>query len=186
MKEEDLKSNDIIQQQQQAVEEMFTIRYITPQNAVFKGTEGGFVAMTYEGKEYPRVMPYRAFPFTDPDKYISIRDGIGNDSKEIGIIKDLNQMPKETVELLKRQLDIRYFMPVIKKINDIKEEYGYSYWNVLTDRGECRFTVPLGTGNVIRLSENRLIVADIDGNRFEVPDISALSPVELKKLDLYI
>ena len=39
---------------------------------------------------------------------------------------------------------------------------------------------------MINLSETRLILVDLDGNRFEVPDTGKLTAGELKKLDLYI
>ena len=30
---------------------------------------------------------------------------------------------------------------MIIKIRSIRDEYGYSYWDVITDKGTCRFTV---------------------------------------------
>lgn len=77
-------------------------------------------------------------------------------------------------------------MPRIHRVKEIKEEYGYSYWEVDTDRGACRFTVRMGGGSVYAIGHNRYMVNDIDGNRFEIPDLYALTPREIKKLDLFI
>ena len=43
-----------------------------------------------------------------------------------------------------------------------------------------------GGNAVIHLSDSRLLVTDIDGNRYEIPDFYQLSVVERKKLDLFI
>ena len=88
------EKNDIIQSQLKAVDEMFIINYITGDNAVFEKTEGGFLSMSFNGEFYPRVQPYRAFPFTQPEQYISIRTGSGNESREIGLIENLLEMPE--------------------------------------------------------------------------------------------
>ena len=88
--------------------------------------------------------------------------------------------------MLEEQMALRYFTPRIQRIRDIKEEYGYSYWEVVTDKGACRFTVRMGTGNVYSIGPNRYLVNDLDGNRFEIPDLYKLTPREIKKLDLFI
>jgi hypothetical protein len=44
----------------------------------------------------------------------------------------------------------------------------------------------MGGDSVINLSDTRLLITDLDGNRFEIPDITRLTPAELKKLDLFL
>ena len=151
--------------------------------AKFAATEGGFVSLDYEGTIYKRVKPVRLFPFTDPTKYISIRD---MKDVEIGVIEDLEQLPKETAEILNKQLEIFYFTPVITKIIGIKDEYGYAYFHVMTDRGECRFAINMGANAVSKLSDTRLLITDLDGNRFEIADVQALTVKEQRKLDLFL
>ena len=108
------------------------------------------------------------------------------DGREIGLIEDLNKMSKKTKEMILEQLELRYFAPVIIKIRSIRDEYGYSYWDVITDKGPCRFTVRMGGSNVYSIGKNRYLVNDIDGNRFEIPDLYKLTAREIKLLDLYI
>lgn len=176
---------DILEQEKQAVEDNIAIRWITGDNAVFTATGGGFLKLEFAGKTYPRIAVHRCFPFSDPDRYISIREPEG-DGREIGLIDDLTALPTATQSLLRDQLALRYFIPKILKVRDIKDEYGYSYWDVQTDRGDCRFTVRTGGSNVYAIGHNRYLVNDLDGNRFEIPDLYALTPKEIKKLDLYI
>ncbi|MGI6264363.1 MAG: DUF1854 domain-containing protein [Acutalibacteraceae bacterium] len=179
------EEKDVLQQEQQAVEENISVRWITADNATFTATDGGFVKMEFGGKTYPRVAVHRCFPFSDPERYLSIREPEG-DGREIGLIDDLKAMPETTRALLEGQLALRYFTPKIRRIRDIKEEYGYSYWDVQTDRGDCRFTVRMGGSNVYAIGKDRYLVNDLDGNRFEIPDLYALTPKEIKKLDLFI
>lgn len=174
-----------LEQMEKETEEMLKMRYLNKKNAEFSVTEGGFAALKTGDEVYPRVQVVRMFPFTDPNHFISIRTADEN-SKEIGIIKDMKDVSKETAELLENQMNLRYFTPVITKIINIKDEYGYAYFDVVTDRGACRFTINMGGSAVVHLSETRILISDVDENRFEIPDINTLTPTERKKLDLFL
>lgn len=163
---------------------------MTSTNIISKGdkfskTSGGFLSLDYNGKHYKRVRIVRLFPFSDADKYLSIRDH-GDADKEIGIIEDLNAMSDETKNLINEQLTLSYFTPVISKIYEIKDEYGYAYFKVETDKGECRFAISMGSNAVTKLSETRLIIKDVDENRFEIKDVDKLSRKERRMLDLFL
>ncbi len=166
-------------------EDILELRYITSDNSVFSPTKGGFVSLTYKDKTYNRVNFYRTFPFTDPSNYISVRE-VDEKAREIGLIKSLTNLNEEQQLLVTSQLNIRYFTPIIEKIVDIKDEYGYAYFNVLTNYGPSKFTTHMGGGAVVSLTDTRLLITDIDGNRFEIPNINTLTAMELKKLDLFI
>lgn len=174
-----------LEQMEKETEEMLKLRYLDDSNAVFERTQGGFVSVRIKEEFYPRVQVIRMFPFSDPEKYISIRTP-DEHSKEIGVIEDMKQISKETRKMLEEQLNLRYFTPIITKIINIKDEYGYAYFDVVTDRGACRFTINVGGHAVVHLSETRILISDIDENRFEIPDVTKLSARELKLLDLFL
>ena len=88
--------------------------------------------------------------------------------------------------MIREQIRLRYFMPVIRKVLDVKDEYGHAYWHVMTDFGVCRFTTHMGGDAVLNISGERYQITDIDGNRYDIPDFNALSAAEKKKLDLFI
>ncbi|MBO4347483.1 MAG: DUF1854 domain-containing protein [Lachnospiraceae bacterium] len=165
-------------------EEMTAMRKITKQNK-FERTEGGFINLTFDGVTYERVKVVRLFPFTDANKYISIRQ---NDDKarEIGIIEDMDELDDDTRSMLEEQLRLNYFTPVIEKIHNIKDEYGYAYFHVKTDKGECKFAINMASNAVTKLSDSRLIITDLDENRFEIRDVNALTQKERRKLDLFL
>lgn len=154
--------------------------FLKPKEAVFKKTTGGFLSLDYQGVHYERVDLVRTFPFTDPYAFISVRES-DEAANEIGVIKDISLF-KEEEGILKEQLEFRYHIPKIQKILSIKEEYGYAYFEVKTDYGDCRFAISIGRGSVISISDTKLLIIDLDGNRFEIPDIGTLSAAELKKL----
>ena len=87
------------EQMEREAEEMTAVRYLTKDNAVFERTQGGFVSLTFEGKTWDRVQVIRLFPFTEPNGFISIRT-VEERSREIGVIKDLKDVSKETKKLL--------------------------------------------------------------------------------------
>lgn len=158
--------------------------FLKPKEAVFNKTTGGFLSLDYQGVHYERVDLVRTFPFTDPYAFISVRES-NEAANEIGVIKDISLF-KEEEGILKEQLEFRYHIPKIQKILSIKEEYGYAYFEVKTDYGDCRFAISIGRGSVISISDTKLLIIDLDGNRFEIPDIGTLSAAELKKIDLFL
>ena len=166
-------------------DELLTLRFINSDNAVFSRTDGGFVALKFEDKEYKRIGVYLTFPLSDPEEFISIRES-DEKAKEIGVIKKLSDIRPEEAEMIREQIKLRYFMPVITKVIDVKDEYGYAYWNVVTTFGACRFTTGMGGDSVVSLSDARILITDIDGNRYEISDFNALTPGEKKKLDIFI
>lgn len=165
--------------------DLLELRYLTKENTKFERTPGGFVKLTYKDKTYDRVGVYRTFPVSSPEEYISIREA-DEKAREIGVVEKLSVLDAEQADMLREQLNLRYFTPEITKIFDIKTEYGYGYFHVMTTYGECRFTIHTGGGSVVSITDTRIVITDLDGNRFEVPDIMALTTNERKKLDLFI
>ncbi len=160
------------------------IRYITPRMARFYRTEGGFLSLEIEpGEVYARVNLYRTFPHKEARRYISVLNDKG---KEIGLIKSIDDFPPETVRLMEKELSRRYFVPAILKIRSIKEEFEYSYWDVVTDSGERRFTVQGRHNRLVSISETRHLVIDVDGNRFEIADYRKLDPKSIKIIETLI
>ncbi len=166
-------------------EEVLEMRFLNRENAVFTRTQGGFLSLKTGEKEYERVGVYLTFPLTNPDEFISVREA-DEKAKEIGLVRALTDLQPEEQEMIREQVRLRYFMPVIRKVMDVKDEYGYAYWHVMTDFGACRFTTHMGGDAVVNLSDARYQVTDIDGNRYEIPDLYGLTVMERKKLDLFI
>ena len=160
------------------------VRMLAASALHFAATAGGFLALTVTTGEptehYPRINAYRTFPLSDADRYISLRDA---DSNEIGILESLTDLAQDQADLLRAELERRYFTPTIEQVRSVKEEFGYSYWLVDTDAGPRRFTVQSGKNNVTVVAERRLLIVDVDGNRFSVDDYTRLDRSVLRTLE---
>lgn len=178
-------NQDILKQENENLDELLSVKYLTPDNCSFRKTSGGFAALTVGEKDYGKINIIRTFPFTAPSEYLSIRKSDGK-NEEIGIIEKLNNFDTDTVKLIETQLDLRYFMPQVTKIYSIKEEYGHAYWFVNTDKGKCKFSTSAGSGGSVLQLGDRIIITDSNENRYEIKDVNSLSQKELKSLELYL
>ena len=178
-------NEDILKEEQQKTEQLLAMNMLTPKNCSFRETAGGFVAATVNGEDKGRVNIIRTFPLSDADEYLSVRLPDGK-QEELGLIEKLSDFDDETVKIISKQLKLRYFMPRILKIEDIKEQYGYTYWTVQTDKGKAKFASSSGSAGAVIRHNKGAIIKDSNENRYLIEDISKLSAKELKKLDLYL
>ncbi|MCR2823647.1 DUF1854 domain-containing protein [Lederbergia panacisoli] len=155
--------------------------YLTTENAVFLETEGHMLTVHVDGEVHPAVYLHCSFPHMNNRIFISVRTG---ENEEIGIIKSLDDFPSDIVSLLEEHINLRYFAPEITKINKINEEFGYSYWETETSSGTCYFTVRSGRGNVTVVTANRVLITDVDGNRFIIKDVTALTDKEYRMVEM--
>lgn len=175
-----------LNQMEAETEAMLAMHFLDRNNSVFARTKGGFVSLDTNGQHYDRVQVFCTFPFTGKYQYVSIREP-DEKAKEIGMIHDLEKdVSKETAQLLIEQMNLRYFTPVITKIKNVKEEYGFAYFDVETDHGPCRFAIHMSGNAVVHLTQTRLLITDLDENRFEIPDTEKLTHKELKKIGLFL
>ena len=155
--------------------------WLTPDNAGFF-TEHNFLYVRHRD-ESVRAFLCRQFPFELEWEFISVMNEAG---EEIGIIRSLDVFGETEQKLLKDELSRRYYAPVIKRILSAKERYGFSYWRVETKDGEVSFTLHDTYRSIIRAGETRIIMLDVNGNRFEIPDTGALDRKSYKKIELYM
>ncbi len=160
---------------------------LTPENAKFV-KNGDLPALTKkdekgEETEYKKISLIRNFPFEYKYSYITV---LNSEMKEIGIIRSTDDFSPEEKELLEKELDRRYYMPVIKNILKMKEKMGFTNWTVDTDFGEITFSVRDTFKNMVKLPKGRCIITDVDGNRYEIPDIEKLDKKSYKKIELLV
>lgn len=179
--------------------ELAELTYLTPENAEFSRTKNGFPALRAflppatddlleekrppEWQDLGRVYFHRAFPFDAPDEYISVLD---KDGKEYGIIRRLSDFSGEAQALIASELARKYLAPVITKILSLKDKLGFSYWEVETDQGRRSFTMQDTYRNLFHNSEHGIVLTDVDGNRYLIPDVLQLDPKSYRRIELYL
>ena len=115
---------------------MENLIYIRPGQHQFYETDGGFLGLRTEICDFGRVSIIRAFPLSHENLYLSVRD---HEQKEIGMIHHLEDYLGEERKLIEKDLERRYFLPTILRIQQVKQEFGYYYWTIETDRGIKEF-----------------------------------------------
>ena len=119
--------------------------------------------------DYTVKKAVRSFPLTHPWVYIALLD---EKDKEIGIIENLNELDKTSRMVLKDELERTYFVPVITKIYEIKEEFGTYIWNTETDKGSRTFEV--AHRERLKKVGNRFFIRDADGNLYKIANMENL------------
>ena len=162
--------------------ETLTTEYVSPETCEFFDYNGAFLGMRLNGTEYKRVVLTRALPLAQPEDYICISDV---DRKELGIIEHISDFPEAQQALIRRELSQRYFCPDITAITAIKEKMGHFYFDVKVGEYPMSFTIRDLSKN-IRCTDNRIILTDVDGNRFLIRDIGRIDKKSRRKLEPYL
>ena len=126
--------------------------------------------VSVDGNEFTDVRPVRAFPISGKADYVGFLDKNG---KEVALVAHPAKLDKESRKTLDRILGRMYYVPKILSIQSIAETHGVSYWQVLTDRGYASFEV-IDREYIRKLGGGRLLIIDVDGNRFEIEKASKL------------
>ena len=154
----------------------FAVRFLDPKTLRLFRTDDSdsTVRLTIQDdRSWREVRVARAFPFSDPNRYIGLRDG---DDKDIGILTKLDDLDTESNKIIADELERRYFTPRVERVLSVEEQFGVVTWEVETDRGTRRFLVRNLRDNSFPLGPNRLMVTDTDGNRYEFADVRTMGP----------
>ncbi len=162
--------------------ETLKTEYVSPEDCVFFTGDGGFTGAEIRGEKHNRVILKRALPFGAPDDYICITDV---ENKELGIIEHVGAFSQEQQTLIKKELSLRYFIPVITEILSIKEKMGHFYFDATVQGVKKSFTVKDLSKNVRSHGEN-IDITDIDGNRYRITDFGSIAPRSRRKLEPYL
>ncbi len=135
-----------------------------------------------DGSVHAPVEPVRTFPLTQPDRYISLLDGEKN---ELGLIEDINQLKKADQTVLAEELEKCYFMPKITKIHNVTGQFGVTEWEAETEVGSVSFDLR-SRNDIVALDGGRVLIRDIDGNRYEIANYHRLDPKSVALLETQI
>ena len=122
-------------------------------------------------RSYITVRPAWASPLSNPRRFLSLLDGKGD---EILTIHEPEELPGPSLTAVKEELRRRYLTATVTVVELAKVEFGATYWHVDTDRGPRDFVTQSLQENAQWLSDDHLLLIDVDGNRFEIPSVAAL------------
>jgi hypothetical protein len=129
--------------------------------------------LTMADRSYPTVKPVWAAPLSQPDRYLALLNGKG---EQILMLPDPSTLDSESREAVDIELRRRYLTATVTGILMAKVEFGATYWTVETNRGLREFVTESLQENVQWLGDHHLLLIDVDGNRFEIPSTRDLDP----------
>ena len=155
---------------------------------VFYTTEGGFTGIRWKGEDYNHVTLRRMMPIEQPMNYISVAN---HKNKEIGILKSIEDLPADQREIVTRELDSRYYSPRVMEVKSVRDKLGYVYIEMrLKDKQGNEYDKSCAIKDVSRnirmLSNDSVIIFDVDGNRYVIPSLKDFDRYSLRKLDAYL
>ena len=168
----------------QELEQLAGGRALTGENCRFSLSNTGLLLAEVTGGVYRgRAFLSLAFPFQLTEEYIALQN---EDKEEIGMIRRLSDLREEDRAIVREELAKKYYAPKIRRILSLTERFGTTRWTVETDKGEMRFIVKDTYKSLIRVSEDRLFVCDLDGCRYEVESLKGLDRRSYSKIELYV
>lgn len=147
----------------------------------FRDDRGRLILRSAEGVEYRDVMPIRMFPITDPEGWISICDSHGN---ELLCIESIEAVPADSRQIFREELNRYMFNPVIQQITRSVPEGNNVRLFIVTDRGST--DIVIDSEDIYRLSGKRILIKDLNGIRYLIPDWHQMNYRSRKTLDLYL
>jgi ATP-binding cassette subfamily B protein len=162
--------------------------WLEPDSARFKeGPYGTLDVELADGRVHRGVFAVRCFPATCPEDLISLRtwDRDGQDC-ELGIVRHLDRWSARSRELVGLALERRYLLRRVTGIDDIKPQFGFLAFAVRTDQGPARFTMRWTQSHAQEFGERGKVLLDTEDNRFLVPDVESLPPVQRDLFQRYV
>ena len=130
------------------------------------------------GSTVTPVRPVRCFPWSNPGRYISLRD---DKEREVAFVGDPADLDEESRAALAEELAQASFVLHVSRILEVKEELEIRVWKVQTKEGLRTFQTsrdewprPLPDGN--------LLLSDVAGDLYLVPRAAELDPTSRKVL----
>jgi Domain of unknown function (DUF1854) len=124
----------------------------------------------------------RSFPWSSPEKNISIR---GKDGKELVMIEDLAALPERLRKIVEDYLTSTSLIPRITRVMTVDVRFGFQQWSVETDRGPADFRVQ-EREDIRFMPDGRFTVKDADGTIYELPPMGELDEVSRRAVEAVV
>jgi hypothetical protein len=122
------------------------------------------------GSEQRVVRVHRCFPWSEPGRFISLRD---DDGKEFALVEDPALLADAARTVLEQALAEAGFIFDVDAVLDIEEEVELRDWRVLTGQGPRRFQTRLDDWPR-KLPDGGLLIRDVTGDFYRVQDPARL------------
>jgi hypothetical protein len=112
----------------------------------------------------------RCFPWSEPARYVSLRD---DEEEEFALVADLADLDTASRAALEAALAEAGFVFVVTAIREVEEEVEIRAWRVETTQGARRFQTRLDDWPR-ELPGGGILIRDVAGDLYHVPDPRSL------------
>ncbi len=160
-----------------------SIEFLNPEECSFEFNSNGFLVFTLNNESKGRVKLIRSYPYTLKEEYICVQN---LENEEIGIIRSIKDLDEDSCSACSKELENRYYCPCVTSVKSIKERMGHFYFETIIDGKDKSFTVRDLTRNLRFSSENTLLIFDVDGNRYIIPEYEKIEQKSRRLLEPYL
>lgn len=127
--------------------------------------------LLHNGAAAPKtVKVVRCFPWSEPTRYVSLRD---EDDSEVAFIDTPERLDRASRHALEGALVAAGFVLNITAISSIDEDFEIRRWHVRTSQGPRTFQTLLDTWPH-QTPNGRLVIEDVAGDLYVFPDVDDL------------
>jgi hypothetical protein len=116
------------------------------------------------------VRVHRCFPWSEPDRFLSLRD---QENQEIAMVTHLDELNKESREALSEALVEAGFVLRVLGISEVDEEVEIRTWKVETEQGPRSFQTKLDDWPW-EVPGGGIVIRDVAGDLYHVADPEAM------------
>lgn len=142
--------------------------------------DGQFEAAWDDQSAVVRVI--RCFPWSEPQRFISLRD---YDENEIALIADLDRLDADSRRAVEAALAEAAFVLEVTRIDSIEEEFEIRNWHVQTRQGPRTFQTHRDEWPRA-VDGGGYLVHDVAGDLFRIPPADRLDEASRKRLRVYV
>lgn len=162
-------------------------RLLPDTTTIFEGTLSVLHCGIKNDQLYRGVFALRMFPVRHPNRYISLHYTNASDKDcEIGLIEDLGVFPAAQQELVQRDLAAHYCEKLIRRVFEVRYEFGLLFFDVETQRGRDQFVMPWRGDRAEEYGETGRVLLDSLDNRYIIPDVDALPAADRQRFTSFI
>ena len=135
-----------------------------------------------DGRCFEKLEPRRLFPVSVQDQYITLLDSNG---VEQAVIRNVNTLPEEQRKIIEDCLNEYYLVPKILRIRDVHERFDGLTLFTDTDKGQVDIEIRILRKGFV-MDGVRVLIRDINDNRYEVPDVTRIDNLSRQILGRYL
>ena len=124
----------------------------------------GRLRVEHQGQVTP-VVVRRCFPWSEPARYVSLRD---DENVEVALIDDPARLDEQSRQVLEAALAAAGFLLEVTRVESVEEEIEIRHWEVDTRQGERTFQTRLDDWPRI-LPGGGVLIRDVSGDLYHIP-----------------